>query len=285
MLPSIELQLYLRYPGSLLDTPTMLGSSTQSTADKCAIQCKANPSCVSFNWVDGNNNDAPTSFRYKCMLLSKRIADLNSQLYTNSTTSFFDYFERSVDCYSYDDYFVKRLANPNVCQGLTVCQAGTYQLQESTFTSDRVCSPCPAGSFQPAINRQSCSVWTLCANITQEVSAPTPTSDRVCSASNSMIGVDTAASATSSFSIGAVIGAVVGLVVVLMTVGLIAYMRRPKEQQLPAQHERQVSRGALQTSAHDQVFGHSSPGEPRLNPLFNTNGKSQAEVRAMVRAS
>eukprot|EP00050_Salpingoeca_kvevrii_P011277 m.14163 g.14163 ORF g.14163 m.14163 type:complete len:2985 (-) comp3348_c0_seq1:299-9253(-) len=66
------------------------------------------------------------------------------------------------------------------CKAVSVCGAGEFTEMGATRSSDRVCTPCPAGTFQDEIGQASCKPWSVCdAGFVEEI-APTIESDRVC---------------------------------------------------------------------------------------------------------
>jgi hypothetical protein len=84
-------------------------------------------------------------------------------------------------------------SNGNLSTGLTIqetplehtdCVAGQYVFTEGSGTSDRVCSPCAAGTYSSTANASSCTSWTTCTAGEYESAAGTSTSDRVCSPKN-----------------------------------------------------------------------------------------------------
>lgn len=68
-----------------------------------------------------------------------------------------------------------------VCVTYTDCAAGFEVETPPTPTSDRVCTPCTVGSYQPKQNQLDCISWTTCDAASEYMSqAGTVTSDRIC---------------------------------------------------------------------------------------------------------
>ena len=89
--------------------------------------------------------------------------------------------------------FVVREATPTSdfqCQFRTLdCpDPGQYISVPSTLSTDRICAPCPDGTFQPSRSGQACRAWRVCTvydggtgwNQEFRTADPTPTSDRGC---------------------------------------------------------------------------------------------------------
>jgi hypothetical protein len=67
------------------------------------------------------------------------------------------------------------------CVQKRTCAAGAFTQAEGTDTSDRVCSPCPLGTFSTTTNAPFCAPWTTCPSATFVRSQGSATSDRGCS--------------------------------------------------------------------------------------------------------
>jgi hypothetical protein len=72
-------------------------------------------------------------------------------------------------------------AHDRECRTIRSCEPGEKVEAESTATSDRECSPCPAGSFSTEKNSTTCEDWRECEEGEHESLAPSPTRDRACS--------------------------------------------------------------------------------------------------------
>jgi hypothetical protein len=66
----------------------------------------------------------------------------------------------------------------------TDCVSGEYISTEGTGISDRICTPCAAGTYSSTANASSCTAWTTCTANEYEDAAGTSTSDRVCLTKN-----------------------------------------------------------------------------------------------------
>lgn len=62
-----------------------------------------------------------------------------------------------------------------------VCDDGYFEAAPPTEINDRVCLPCPQGSFRRnENNKPNCQSWTPCLSGFTTQTQPTPTSDRIC---------------------------------------------------------------------------------------------------------
>ncbi len=101
----------------------------------------------------------------------------------------------------YAETFDDDLDPATACVNVTDCQPGEYVLEQSTTTSDRVCEPCPDGTFSSDVNAlecvadgsvacsgnqyrqgETCEALTVCEAGSYVSTRATVTSDRSCSA-------------------------------------------------------------------------------------------------------
>eukprot|EP00043_Microstomoeca_roanoka_P015401 m.154233 g.154233 ORF g.154233 m.154233 type:complete len:1890 (-) comp16251_c2_seq2:273-5942(-) len=78
--------------------------------------------------------------------------------------------------------FWKDVYELSTCHDVTTCMVGEEEFAAPTTTSDRVCVPCPLGTFKssPGEGRQ-CQPWLECQASTQfEETPPSRTTDRIC---------------------------------------------------------------------------------------------------------
>lgn len=71
-----------------------------------------------------------------------------------------------------------------VCAGRAPadCPPGTWVTQQPTGTTNRECTPCPAGSFSSSLNAPSCLAWNDCPAGQRVATAPSDVADRGCAA-------------------------------------------------------------------------------------------------------
>ena len=66
------------------------------------------------------------------------------------------------------------------CVAWSDCKPGEFVAAAGTETTDRVCTPCWAGTFNDAINAPSCTVWSSCVAGEYMAEAGTRSADRKC---------------------------------------------------------------------------------------------------------
>ncbi len=71
------------------------------------------------------------------------------------------------------------------CEEWSVCQPGTFQEELGNSLHDRICEPCPPGTFSDKTNVFSCRTWGRCIFGEETAVEPTNTSDRTCRAATS----------------------------------------------------------------------------------------------------
>src|SRR5690606_10550792 len=64
------------------------------------------------------------------------------------------------------------------CEEWSVCQPGTFQEELGNSLHDRICEPCPPGTFSDKTNVFSCRTWGRCIFGEETAVEPTNTSDR-----------------------------------------------------------------------------------------------------------
>lgn len=98
------------------------------------------------------------------------------------------------------------------CVAWSVCGGGTYMTAVGTSTVDRLCAPCPSGTFNPAsLNVSMCTPWSECGYDEDEGTPGTASHDRSCVIAGWTLqfgtsGHDEAASVSASASSIAVAG-------------------------------------------------------------------------------
>ena len=152
------------------------------------------------------------------------------------------------------------IPNMEACAVPQLCRAGHYEAVPPTFTTNRACAACPAGSYAAAPNADAectpslsgpcpvlqyqlaaatptsdavCGLVTICDNAGDDqadvVAPPTTTSDRICRTTTAASGLNNAdGSASSDDSASASnwwIWVVIGALVALAVVGFVVYRR------------------------------------------------------------
>lgn len=67
-----------------------------------------------------------------------------------------------------------------ICHPWTDCEPGSFVAVEGTAGADRVCQPCPVGTFSATFNAPVCQVMSHCAPGEQVVGTTSATADRRC---------------------------------------------------------------------------------------------------------
>lgn len=69
-----------------------------------------------------------------------------------------------------------------VCAGRNPsdCPPGTWVTQLPTGTTDRVCTPCPSGTFSSSLNATNCTPWNDCIAGQRVMAPPSAVADRAC---------------------------------------------------------------------------------------------------------